>query len=129
MSNYPLGRWSPDDTSIGASVWKREIPEGEGGGYYLYKWQRGASVLTVEELVEGVTKRERHRGERSRYVQVGSIPIPPEVAALDRAGQELGVARIMYADMRKRFGGIAEWITYDNAGRAVWFHDKVIAEG
>ncbi|MCP9209552.1 hypothetical protein [Streptomyces cucumeris] len=130
MRKYPMGRWSPSDTSIGAMVWTRHVPEGEGGGYYLYSWQRGALQATVEELIEGTTKREREQqGKRSRYVQVDSVSIPAEVAALDKAGQELGVARMLYADMRERFGGIAEWVTYDTAGRPVWFHDRVINEG
>lgn len=125
-----MGRWSPSDIKVGAMVWTRRLSEGEGGGYYLYSWQRGARQATVEELVEGTTKLEREQqGKRSRYVTVGSVSISAEVAALDKRGQELGVARLLYADMRERFGGITEWITHDNFGRPVWFHHKVISEG
>jgi hypothetical protein len=123
VRNYPLGRWSLSDTSVGASVWTKEVPEGEGGGYYLYTWKRGADAVTVEELVEGTTKQERGRDKRSEYVHVGEIPVPPMDST--RRDRDLAVARLIYKDMGDRFDSIAEWIPYGTDGRPVWFHDTV----
>lgn len=131
MSEYPMARWLPTDTSVGASLWTRELKEGEGGGYYLYDWKRGVSVITLRELVEGTTRAERQFpiGKRSGYVHLGDIPVPEPVRNAVARLQDIGVARIIVADMTERFGKVAEWITYDNAGKPVWFHDKIMEEG
>ncbi|MER6605719.1 hypothetical protein ABT282_07335 [Streptomyces sp. NPDC000927] len=122
MNRYPMARWSLSDVSVGASVWTRKVPEGEGGGYYLYAWGRGSDLITLKELVQGTTKKERRwpEGKRSMYVTLDEIPVRESVQ-----GEEIGVARIIYADMRNRFGGISEWVTYGNDGKPVWFHDEV----
>lgn len=125
MSSYPKARWSVGPTALGASVWTQQVPEGGGGGYYLYKWERGANSVTVEELAQGATKEERRQGGRSVYAGVGSIPVPASVNTLDKQRQEIEVARIIYADMRETFGEIADWITYDTFGNPVWFHKEV----
>ena len=125
MSEYPKARWSPGDTSTGASVWTRAVPEGGGGGYYLYRWQRGSDVITLEELVTGTTQQERARGERSVYALLTSIPVPDAVREADARGQEVGTARLMYADMTERFGVPSSWIPYDGYGKPVWFHEEI----
>lgn len=131
MTNYPLGRWSPTDTTVGASVWTRKLEEGKGGGYYLYEWKRAHAVIVLTELVEGTTREERQFpiGSRSVYAHLADIPVPGPVRKVNARLQDIGVARLIFADMRERFGGIAEWITYDNAGKRVWFHDKITTEG
>jgi hypothetical protein len=126
MSKYPKARWSAGCTSVGASVWTRQVPEGSGGGYYLYDWIQGADRITLEELAEGTTRTERRAGKRSVYITLGEIPVPDSVRRQDRRGREIGVAWIMYADMRQRFGKIAEWIPYGNDGKPVWFHKDVV---
>ena len=128
MTDYPLGRWFVNDTSVGASIHTRKIPEGEGGGYYLYGWKRGAPQITVDELVEGTTREERRDGARSAYATLESIPVPEELHGQDARQQELSVARLIHAAMIKRFGAIAEWITYGSDGRPVWFHTEVVQE-
>ena len=131
MSKYPLARWSVSEEKLGASVWTRKISEGEGGGYYLYGWKRGTTQITVEELVEGVTKEERQWpvGKRSKYVTVDVIDIPESVRRPnDPHGQESEVAYLMFVDMKLRFGEIAEWILYGNDGKPVWFHHEVTGQ-
>ena len=127
MHEHPMARWSVRDKNVGASVWTREIPNepGEGGGYYLYTWDRTSRVFAVEELTEMVSKRDLARGERSKYVTLEEIPVPDAVREADARGQELGIGRLIHADMVKRFGEIKEWITYDSFGNPVWFHDEV----
>lgn len=128
MNKYPMARWSVSPGSVGASVWTRKLAEGEGGGYYLYRWGRNTNTIVVEELVQGTTKDERQWpvNKRSMYVQVGVISAPDGVHELDQRGQEIEVARIVFADMQDRFGEIAEWITYDTFGNPVWFHTEVV---
>lgn len=126
MSKYPLARWSPGTDTFGASVWTRKVPEGEGGGYFLYTWKQGADSIAIEELAKGTTQDERRRGARSVYVHTGDLPVPEAVRLLDsRREQDREVARIIYADMQQRFGEVAEWITYDTSGNSVWFHEEV----
>lgn len=122
---YPLARWSLSENGIGASLWTREIPEGSGGGYYLYGWQRGSSVITLEELTEGATERERRNGKRSVYVTLGTIPVPDSIRGQGRRDQEKEIARLILADAQQ-FGNIAEWIPYGSDGKAVWFHDEIL---
>lgn len=132
MPKYPHGRWSVSEKKVGASVWTRKLEDraGEGGGYYLYRWERGSRLVTVEELVSAAGKEARQWpiNERSTYALVGEISVPAEIRELDTAGQELSVARLMYADMRERFGEFAEWNPFDSGGRMVWFHHKVTGE-
>lgn len=130
MSGYPKARWSVSGKSVGASVWTRRLKEGEGGGYYLYVWKRGAETVELTERVQGTTQDERQWpvNKRSVYVACGTLSVPPAARERDVRDQERAVATLIYADMRKRFGEIAEWIPYDNSGKAVWFH-KEVTEG
>lgn len=128
MRNYPLGRWSVNLTSVGASVWIKKISEGKGGGYYLYEWVRGADRITVRELLEGTTQDERRDGKRSVYVSLEPVPVPEELHGWDQHQQELGVARLIHTGMIERFGAIAEWIPYGSDGSPVWFHDEIMQE-
>lgn len=129
MNGYPKARWSPGEGSLMASVWTRNLAEGEGGGYYLYTWQRGTSQISLEELAEGTTRSERRAGLRSRYVTLAVLEVPDSVSGLERADQEIAVARIIHADLRERFGEMAEWIDYGGDGKPVWFHESVTGQG
>ncbi len=124
MSKYPMARWSLSETRVGASVWTRKLGAGQGGGYYLYEWQRGASALVLRELVEGTTREERQFpvNKRSVYVDLAVIHVSEGIGNGGAESQESGVARLIHTDITERFGPIAEWITYDNSGRPVWFH-------
>lgn len=128
MSGYPMARWWVSPTSLGASVWTKKIERGGGGGYYLYGWECGSPLVTVEELLEAATTEELKRpvAKRSTYVQVGTVAVPRAVHELEWQGQEIEIARLIFADARERFGEIAEWITYDNLGKPVWFHSEVV---
>lgn len=130
MTGYPKGRWWVGEKETGASVWTRKLNEGDGGGYYLYGWERGADVITLKELVEASSREERQWpiGKPSVYAHLADIPVPGPVRTANAHLQELEVARLIFKDMRERFGEFAEWITYDTFGQAVWFHDKVINE-
>lgn len=122
---YPLARWSVGEKTVGLGVWTRQVPEGSGGGYYMYRWDRSSDVITLKELAEGTTQAERQWGKESVYVTLRTLPVPGSVLELDGRAQEAEVARILYADARERFDGIVEWITYDTFGNPVWFHDEV----
>lgn len=125
MTAYPLGRWSLQNGRVAASIHTREIPEGEGGGYYLYEYSCGDPRVLIQELAEGTTQDQRRNGKRSTYVVVGYITVPGAVREMANRKQELPVARLIYADMRERFGSVAVWIPYGNDGRPVWFHKEV----
>lgn len=129
MSTYPKARWSVSTASVGASVWTRKLEDraGEGGGYYLYKWDRTSSVILLEELVSAAGKEARQwpYGERSDYVTVDTIPVTAAMLEQDETGRELYAAQIIHADMMERFGPMAEWIGYGNDGKPVWFHQLV----
>lgn len=128
MSNYPKARWSPREGKVGASVWTQEVREEGGGGYYLYGWERGTPRVVLEELVQGVSREERQWpiGKRSTYAWVGEVSVPDSVHDLDWPDQEVAVAKLIYADMRERFGEIAEWNSYDTSGRPVRYHQDVV---
>lgn len=125
MNAYPKARWSVSEASVGASVWLREVPEGSGGGYYLYTWERGAETIRLEELVAGTTKDERAQGERSVYVLLDEIPVPADLHARTMEGQELHAAVLIFDALTSRFGQMNSWIPYGNDGKTVWFHEKV----
>lgn len=131
MGRYPKARWSVSEGSVGASVWTRQIPEGSGGGYYLYEWARGDLSITVQELVEGTTMLERQWpvSKRSSYAELRRIEVPAEVLDADARAQEEAVARLIFADMQKRFEEIQEWITYGSDGQPIWFHETVTGPG
>jgi hypothetical protein len=123
---YPMARWELWETSMGAGVHTRRVPEGEGGGYYRYEWGYGDSHIVLVELVQGTTKAQRENGVRARYAELDRIKVDPD-AVRDKARgdtQEV-VARMIFADMKERFARIAEWIPYDSFGKRVWFHDRV----
>lgn len=126
---YPLGRWTLSETSMGASVHTRHVPEGEAGGYYLYDWGYGDGRIILTELVKGTTKYQRLHGQRSFYAEIDSITVDPAlVRGKSIPESQEAAARLIFADMQRRFGGIAEWITYDTFGKPVWFHGRVIGE-
>lgn len=131
MSRYPKARWSTGETSMGASVWTRQIPEASGGGYYLYEWARGAASIAVRELLQAATKEERQWpvGKRSTYAELDHIAVPAEVLRADVREQEETIARLIYADMQERFEEIQEWITYGSDGQPIWFHETVTGPG
>jgi hypothetical protein len=129
MSGYPKARWSVGKDTVGASVWTRKLEDraGEGGGYFRYTWARGTGLVVVEELVSaaGRERRQFPYGEKSAYVMVSTFHVPTEVRGADGRSQELAVAKLIHAAVMERFGPVAEWIGYDNGGRAVWFHAQV----
>lgn len=129
MSRYPKARWSVGAETLGVSVWTRKVPEGGGGGYYLYTWERTTDRITLEELVEGATRTERRAGTRSAYVTLAVLPVPREALRLKGDEREVAVARLIHADLRERFGEIAEWIPYGGDGKPIWFHPAVTGRG
>lgn len=92
------------------------IPESKGSEYYRYTWLRGTDPITIEGLVRGTAR---------TFTRIGSIPVPESVRIRGREGQEVDAARIIYADMRERFGEIADWITCNAWGAPFWFHKEV----
>lgn len=129
MGMYPKARWSVTETTVGASVWARKLDDraGEGGGYYRYTWDRGSLQIRVEEMLSaaGSAQRQFPYGERSAYQEVGSIDVPADIWEQNETGRELYIGQLIFADMRERFGEIAEWIDYGNDGKKIWFHSTV----
>jgi len=129
MHKYPLGRWSVGEKTVGASVWTRKLDNraGEGGGYYLYTWERSSLVVTVEELTSAADPERRQfpYGEKSAYTTIDTIAVPADIRDQNETGRELYIGQLIFADMTKRFGPMAEWIDYDGGGKKVWFHEQV----